>query len=52
MLNALVWIGEILVGTSIVSTGWLLSEAVLGMFGKAKQTASDPVYHATAVGNQ
>ena len=52
MLNALVWIGEILVGTSIVSTGWLLSESVLTMFGKTKQTASDPSYHATVVGNQ
>ena len=52
MLNALVWIGEILVGTSIVSAGWLLSESVLGMFGKTKPTASDPTYHATAIGNQ
>jgi hypothetical protein len=52
MLNALMWIGEILVGAWIVSTGWLLSSFLLERLGKTKQRMSEPTYHATSVGGR
>src|SRR5271154_5702863 len=52
MLSALFWIGEILVGASIVSTGWLLSSFLLDALGRARRRVASPTYHSTSAGTQ